>query len=121
MIFLFDENFPQAARQTLEVAGHKVFDLRTIEARGVPDTVVCTCAQKLRAVLLKTDKDFFHTVPFLYPEHQGVVVFSLRQPNRNAILARLSWFIGHMPAVMKNKVYLLRDRTYVTASSRHGH
>lgn len=115
MNFLFDENFPRSAVTLIETGGHKVFGVRDFEAQGALDETVFRRAQTLNAVLLTTDKDFFHTVPFLFPSHSGVVVFSLRQPNRKSILERLAWFLSRLPDDMSNRVYMLRDTTYVTA------
>ncbi|MCL1888221.1 MAG: hypothetical protein FWF96_05065, partial [Kiritimatiellaeota bacterium] len=74
-------------------------------------------AQKHRAVFLTTDKDFYHTIPFLHPSHHGVVVVSLHQPNRQALLGRLQWFLDHAPACMEDTLYLLRDRTFIVAKT----
>lgn len=53
-------------------------------------------AQNLAAVLLTTDRDFFHTIPHLFESHFGVVVIALRQPNRSAILSRLESILGQV-------------------------
>lgn len=100
MKFLLDENFPKAACAILKSRGHQVIDIRETE------------------VLLTTDRDFYHTVPYLYPQNHGIVVVALHQPNRENIIKKLSWFLDHfgnMP--LDNKVFELRDTTYVTYST----
>jgi len=37
------------------------------------------------------DKDFYHTVPALYPRQSGVIVITLARPNREQILETLRW------------------------------
>ena len=113
MNFFLDENFPVTASELLIEAGHRCNRILDFEPQGRDDKTVFEQAQAFEAVLLSTDKDFFHTVPFLFNSHAGVVVIALRQPNRRAILERLIWFLANIPTDMSNKVYLLRDKTYV--------
>jgi len=120
MKFLLDENFPRAATAFLEALGHRAFHLLDYEAQGVPDKSVIERARALDAVLLTTDKDFFHTVPFLVTRHPGIIVVSLRQPNRKAILTRLEWFLASAPRPLAGETYMLRDTTYIVArKQRH--
>jgi predicted nuclease of predicted toxin-antitoxin system len=82
MKFFLDENFPKAAAGMLESLGHVVFDLRGTDREGSRDADVFAEAQRLEALFLTTDRDFFHTIPHLFPVHAGVIVIALRQPNR---------------------------------------
>ncbi len=113
MKFFLDENFPKSAGTLLMAEGHTVLDVRGTEFEGAEDPDIFAMAQERQAVFLSTDRDFFHTIPHLLPKHCGIVVIALRQPNRRAILNRLSWFLdrfGNHPLI--DKAYLLRDRTY---------
>ena len=113
MNFFLDENFPKAAHPYLVQRQHSCRDVRDYLPQGTDDMTVFQLVQEYRAVFLTTDKDFYHTVPFHCPSHHGVVVVSLHQPNRQAILQRLQWFLERAPASMENTIYLLRDRTFV--------
>ena len=118
MKFLLDENIPRTAKSMLEDLGNIAYDMRDLLDRGADDNAVFSKAQDLKAVLLTTDRDFFHTVPYLWQEHSGVVVIALRQPNRAAILARLAWFVKTFSDVdLRNDVYQLRDSTYIKAGN----
>ena len=113
MKFFLDENFPKSAGALLMAGGHTILDIRGTEFEGAEDLDIFAMAQERQAAFLSTDRDFFHTIPHLFPGHCGVVVIALRQPNRGAILNRLFWFLdrfGNQPLV--GKAYLLRDRTY---------
>ncbi len=113
MKFFLDENFPKTAGPLLVAKGHTVLDIRGTEDEGARDLDIFAMAQENQAVFLTTDRDFFHTIPYLFPEHSGVVVIALRQPNRHAILARLAWFLAHFEQQqLLGKSFLLRDRTY---------
>ena len=71
-------------------------------------------AQDHAAILLTTDRDFFHTIPHRFDSHRGVVVIALRQPNRRAILARLEWILAQVEDHhFKDRVFQLRDRTWL--------
>ena len=81
MKFLLDGNFPKAAIDLLESAGHQVFDFRGTGDQGIEDCDVFRKAQDHAAILLTTDRDFFDTVPHHFDSHCGVIVIALRQPN----------------------------------------
>ena len=82
MTFFLDENFPKSAIPLLEESGHSVVDIRSTIHEGADDSFIFKLAQKHNAIFLTTDKDFFHTIPQFYKKHAGVVVITLRQPNR---------------------------------------
>ena len=112
MKFLLDENFPFSAVAFLRGRGHEVSTLADTCGRGAPDEDVFASAQALGAVLLTSDRDFYHTIPHLHPRHCGIVVMALRQPGRDAILSRLDWFLANIPPPHDNRAYILRDHTY---------
>jgi predicted nuclease of predicted toxin-antitoxin system len=118
MKFFLDENFPKAAVELLVGLGHEVADIRGTDEEGVDDVTIFRMAQKRGAALLTTDRDFFHTIPHTEKQHYGVVVVALRQPNRQSILTRIRWFMDHFgKSDLRNKVFELRDRTYVVFPS----
>jgi predicted nuclease of predicted toxin-antitoxin system len=112
MKFLLDENFPKTAKSYLEHLGHHVFDFRGTAEEGADDFRLFDLAQEHEAVMLTTDRDYFHTVPLLYESHHGVVVIALRQPNRAAIMQKLEWLFTQQKLFpLNNKVLQLRDET----------
>ena len=74
MNFLFDENFPRSARTLIESLGHSVIDFREEGIKGSSDEVVMTMAIEQSAVVLTTDRDFFHTIGRQYEGHHGIIV-----------------------------------------------
>jgi predicted nuclease of predicted toxin-antitoxin system len=116
MRFFVDESFPKSVGTSLASAGHEVIDVRELGRAGVDDHTVFLLAQEHKATLLTTDRDFYHTVPHLYSHHCGIIVVSLRQPNRQNIQERLIWFLEQFPDEdLENQVVQLRDKTYVIA------
>lgn len=111
MRFLLDENFPRRAAALLEGLGHAVVDIRGTDLEGCDDIALFDRAQEKKAVLLTTDRDFFHTIPFLYDHHAGVVVIALSQPNAQKIVERLQWALGqpYLNSITDNCL-LLTDR-----------
>ena len=109
MKFLLDENFPCSCAEVIVSCGHEAVPFAEICKFGDDDETVFAAAQRLGAVLLTSDRDFYHTMPLLHPEHSGIVVVALRQPNRAAIQARLKWFLANMEASIANRVFILRD------------
>ena len=114
MNFLFDENFPKAARSVLEQRGHQVFDFRILGVEGAPDSEVLRIALEKSAVVLTTDRDFFHTLGKQYPEHCGILVVALKRPTRAALLDRMRWFLDHFgERDVKGRAFQLRDRAWM--------
>ena len=114
MKFFLDENFPKPAHTILSERWHEVFDIRGTPDEGMDDAEIFELALENEAAFLTTDGDFFYTVPHHYPEHNGVVVITLRQPNRESILQKLEWFLDHFSAeALEGHVFRLKDRTFV--------
>ncbi|MCW1925085.1 DUF5615 family PIN-like protein [Luteolibacter arcticus] len=114
MRFLLDENFPNSAVGFLEALAHEAHDFRGTAEEGMEDGGVFAKAQDLNAVLLTTDRDFFHTVPHLFSSHAGVVVVAMKQSCRATILSRLEWIIAKVNAEdFANRVFQLRDRSWL--------
>ncbi len=114
MKFLLDENFPKAAHAFLRALGHTTTDLRGTPSEGSEDHEVFQIARNDGAILLTTDRDFFHTIPTSNPNHEGIIVIALKQPNRSAIIGRLEWILSHVPPeVFCGRVFQLRDHTWL--------
>jgi len=112
MRFLLDENFPVSIVDVIEQQGHEAVEFSDVCAYGDDDGAVFDKAQQLQAVLLTSDRDFYHTMPLLHPKHCGIVVVALRQPNRRAVAERVNWFLSHYHEPMDNTVVLLRDYSW---------
>jgi predicted nuclease of predicted toxin-antitoxin system len=87
--FFLDENFPRKAIPILNSRGFSAHDIRGSDFEGEDDKHIFERAQKHQAVFLTTDKDFFHTIQFLYESHHGIIVIALSQPNAEKILEKL--------------------------------
>jgi predicted nuclease of predicted toxin-antitoxin system len=112
--FYFDEIFPKAAAGLLESLGHEWVDPRGTELEGSQDSVLGHEAIKANAVLLTTDRDFFHTLHNQFPDHPGIVVIALKQPNRAAILTRLKWLLEAIEETeFRGRAFQLRDETWI--------
>lgn len=109
MKVLLDENFPRSAVGVVEDAGHEAVPFADVCNYGDADETVFARAQELGAAILTSDRDFYHTVPLVHPHHHGIVVVALRQPNRAAILSRLTWFFTQFDEPLTDKVFILRD------------
>lgn len=114
MKFFLDEKFPKAAASLLEQYGNEVHDSRGTELEGAAVRRIVEEAQRLGAVILTTDRDFFHTLSHQFPGHDGVVVVALKQPNRAAILERLQWLLQNVPvSAYSGRAFQLRDKSCI--------
>ncbi|HOO13890.1 MAG TPA: DUF5615 family PIN-like protein [Candidatus Marinimicrobia bacterium] len=114
MIFFLDENFPKAVTSILIKEGHKVIDLRGTDQEGLEDEELFKIVQKNKAIFLTTDKDYFHTIPYLFKSHFGVIIITLKKPSRKNIIDRLKWLLSNIDLeLMQNKVILLKDKSYM--------
>lgn len=113
MNFFLDENFPKSAEIYLTSSGHKVHAVRSSKIEGLDDHSVFKLVQEKESIFLTTDKDFFHTVPLQFSSHCGILIITLRLPNRQKILEKLEWALENIDLQnMSNKVILLRDKSY---------
>lgn len=113
MRFFLDENFPKSATQLLRSSAHLVFDIRSTKHEGTDDKTIFEIAQKKKAIFLTTDRDFFHTIPYQFDFHYGVIIIALSQPNRKRILAKLRWALDNFDLNnFSNKIILMRDYRY---------
>ena len=120
MKFLLDENFPISSADFIRSCGHEAVRFDEVCDYGADDETVFATAQRLGAVILTSDRDFYHTMPLLHPSHAGIVVVALRQPNRAAINSRLKWFMEYIAEPLNDRVFVLRDYSYRTRSFLHG-
>jgi hypothetical protein len=112
--FLLDENFPKSASGHLRDLGHTVYDSRALGLSGATDALILKKARELEAMVLSTDRDFFHSLALEGTENMGAIVVALRQPGRAAILSRLQWFLSHVPeAQWSGRTFQLRDSTWL--------
>ena len=110
MKFFLDENFPKISKEILESENHIVYDVRGTGNEGLSDNKIFHLAKKKEAIFLTTDKDFFHTIHFLYKPHNGVVVIALSQPNTKNIIEKLKWFLEKFSSQnIENRCLLITD------------
>lgn len=111
MRFFLDENFPRKATRLLEDQGFEVFDIRGTGLEGADDKTLFERAQQHEAIFLTTDKDFYHTVPFFYESHHGVIVIALSQPDAIRILEKLDIALDMVKHTsLDSQCLLLMDR-----------
>lgn len=113
MKFFLDENFPKTAESYLKHLSNEVIDIRSTEHEGLDDHSIFKLAQSHSAIFLTTDRDFFHTIPFDFSEHNGVIIVALSQPNRTTIVEKLMWLLEQTDFnELKNTIILLRDNSF---------
>ena len=111
MKFYLDENFPKSAHEYLQSRGHETFDPRGTALEGADDEALVKEALRFEAVILTTDRDFFHTLRQQFPDHAGFGIIALKRPSREAILSRLAWFLEHVPVEhIHGRAFQLRDK-----------
>ncbi len=114
MKFLLDENFPKSATDLLEDYGFEWVDPRGTELEGTTDRALIEYAKSIGAVLLTTDRDFFHTLRHSHPDHAGLIVVALKQPNREAIVNRLKWLFTTVgESEIRGRAFQLRDASWI--------
>ena len=108
--FYLDENFPVIIGSRLAAAGHRVFRAIDLHPRGTADEILFRDAQSKAAIFLTTDKDFFHTVPFLFPQRKApVVAITLARANTEAIWTRLVAWSTSISESDMTAIFLVKD------------
>ena len=120
MNFFLDENFPRPALAQLQSAGHTAVHALELFPPGTADNALFAHAQQQPAIFITTDKDFFHTVPLTFAQHHGAMVITLRRPNRDELLRRLSDALAALgERTLENTVWLITDtRIYSRQKTR---
>jgi predicted nuclease of predicted toxin-antitoxin system len=72
MNFYLDENVPKPIERFLSSEGHSIFSTRDTEYESADNKTSFRLVQDKSAIFITTDKDFFHTVPFLFKNHCGL-------------------------------------------------
>ena len=117
MKFLVDENIPISCSLLLTKSAHEVIDIRGTDKEGLSDSDIFQLAQNYKAIFITCDKDFFHTIPFQFKIHHGIIVIALNQPNSIRITRKLKWILENIDlATINNKVLLFRDKSYTLSN-----
>jgi len=118
MRFFLDENIPKKVGEYLVSQGYDFNDIRGTEKEGATDEEIFKLAQKSKAIFLTTDKDFFHTIPYLYPKHEGIVVIALSQPNTQNILEKVEYAVSYLEKrTLASRCLLMTDKNmHITVS-----
>ena len=82
MKILVDENIPMMCVLQLRQMGHDVLDIRSTDQKGMADNLLWDKACKESRLLITTDRGFAGS---RQTEHHGILIVSLRQPNRQKI------------------------------------
>ena len=86
MDILVDENIPLASVEQLQKMGHNVLDIRGTPDEGISDELFWNKACQEKRLLITTDRGFAH---YRSKEHHGILIVSLRRPNRLKINERV--------------------------------
>ena len=81
-----DENIPLISVKQLREMGHDVLDIRSTADEGLSDELLWDKAQREQRLLITTDRGFSHHRD---RDHFGILVISLRMPNRYKIHERI--------------------------------
>ncbi len=82
MRILVDENIPLTTVEKLRSLGHDVVDIRGTDEEGLSDELIWNKAVSDNRLFITTDKGF---VNYRDKKHYGILIITLRKPNRNAI------------------------------------
>ena len=86
MKILVDENIPMISVAQLRQMDHDVLDIRGTDAQGMTDETLWNKACQEGRLLITTDRGF---AAHRQAEHHGILIVSLRQPNRQKIHKRI--------------------------------
>jgi predicted nuclease of predicted toxin-antitoxin system len=86
MDILVDENIPLTSVQELRRMGHDVLDIRGTAEQGISDELLWNKACQEKRLLITTDRGFAH---YRDRKHYGILIVSLRRPNRQKISKRV--------------------------------
>ena len=92
MRILVDENIPLITVKQLSKLGHDVTDIRGTNEEGLSDVQIWNKACNEKRLFITTDKGFAN---YRESEHNGILVITLRKPNRSKINKRVIEAMKH--------------------------
>ena len=108
MNIIVDENIPRRSVDELRARGHDVRDIRGTGMEGSTDGALWEMALAEKRLLIRTDK-WFGT--HRSPQHPGVLIVLLKQPNRERIHTRVLKAIERFAEKeWANLVVIVRDK-----------
>ena len=94
MNILVDENIPIMCVLQLRQMGHDVLDIRSTDQKGMADNLLWDKACREGRLLITTDRGF---ADYRRREHHGILIVSLRQPNRQKFHKRITEAMNMFP------------------------
>jgi predicted nuclease of predicted toxin-antitoxin system len=112
MDILVDENIPLMSVEQLRKMGHDVLDVRGTAEQGISDELLWNKAYQEKRLFVTTDRAFAH---YRDREHHGILIVSLRRPNRHRINKRVIEAIRQFsPKQWPDLLVVMRDKTMST-------
>jgi predicted nuclease of predicted toxin-antitoxin system len=112
MNILVDENIPLMSVGQLRDMGHDVLDIRGTPDQGISDELLWNKTSQEKRLLITTDKGFSY---YRDREHCGILIVSLRKPNRLKITQRIIEAMGlFAPGQWPGLLVVMRDETMST-------
>ena len=112
MDILVDENIPLVSVEQLQQMDHNVLDIRGTSDEGMSDELLWNKACQEKRLLITTDRGFAH---YRGEEHNGILIISLRRPNRLKINERVIKAIKTFsPEQWPGLLVIMRDKTMST-------
>ena len=112
MDILVDENIPLMSVEQLCEMGHDVLDIRGTADQGISDELLWNKTYAERRLLITTDRGFTH---YRDREHHGILIVSLRRPNRHKINERVIEAMRlFSPEQWPGLLVVMRDKTMST-------
>ena len=108
MRIFVDENIPRMTANQLRDFGHDVIDIRRTNQEGISDDEIWQIVQREKRLLITTDKGFLeHRNSY----HSGILVITLRQPNRCKIHEKVIQVISQFQSdEWSNTIVVIKDR-----------
>ena len=134
MKFLVDENIPISCSLLLTKSAHEVIDIRGTDKEGLSDSDIFQLAQNYKAIFITCDKDFFHTIPFQFKIHHGIIVIALNQSGFHHVFPDLCVFFQRIiqqgihgkyrqldayPMLSRGRIAFIKQGCY-TSSAKQG-
>jgi predicted nuclease of predicted toxin-antitoxin system len=118
MKILVDENIPLSTVEALRAMQHDILDLRSTTQEGAPDETLWHISDIEQRLLITTDKGFARRVS---RPHSGLLIITLRQPNRQKIHERILLALSQVEAQgWRNRTVLMRDTVQTTRYFHNG-
>lgn len=113
MHFKLDENIPVALQRKIIERGHSASTVVSEKISGITDRQLLHLCRKDRYILLTFDTDFCNVQAYPPVEHEGIIVFNLKNQSLSSLLSAFDQVVQTVNLAQIKNATIIVEKEYV--------